>query len=55
MLQDNPDEKKVAKLTGDIFDLQVPVDEKAGKVFEGRGGYGPGGCYGNCGMGRRSW
>ncbi len=55
MLQDNPDEKKVAKLTGDIFDLQTQLAEKADKAFEGRSGYGPGPGYGKCGMGRRGW
>ena len=57
MRQDNPDEKKVAKLTGDLFDLQNNMEEKADKAFEGRAGngYGPGPGYGNCGRGRRGW
>ncbi len=57
MQQDNPDEKKVAKLTGDLFDLDAKMDEKADKTFEGRAGngYGPGLGYGNCGRGRRGW
>jgi hypothetical protein len=54
MLQDNPDEKKVAKLTGDIFDLQTQMNEKADNAFEGKAGYGPGPGYG-CGRGRRGW
>ena len=57
MRQDNPDEKKVAKLTGELYDLQAMMEEKADKAFEGRAGYGygrgPG--YGNCGGGRRGW
>jgi Spy/CpxP family protein refolding chaperone len=57
MRQDNPDEKKVAKLTGDLYDLQTTMQEKADKAFEGRAGngYGPGPGYGNCGRGRRGW
>ena len=50
MRQENPDEKKVAKLTGDLFDLQSTMEEKAGKAFEG----GPGPGYGNCGK-RGGW
>lgn len=55
MRQDNPDEKKVAKLTGDLYDLQGLMEEKAEKTLEGspRYGYGPGPGYGNCGRG--SW
>jgi len=55
MRQDNPDEKKVAKLTGDLYDLETAMSEKAEKTFEGgpRPGYGPGPGYGNCG--RRGW
>ncbi|KPJ97388.1 MAG: hypothetical protein AMJ60_11400 [Desulfobacterales bacterium SG8_35] len=51
MRQDNPDEKKVAQLTGELFDLQNTMEEKGGKAFEGRPryGYGPGPGYGNCG------
>ena len=57
MLQDNPDEKKVAKLTGELYDLQTMMQEKAAKAFEGRAGngYGPGPGFGNCGKGRRGW
>ena len=57
MSQDNPDEKKVAKLTGEIYDLQTLMDEKAGKAFgdSPRYGYGRGrGGNGNC-RGPRSW
>jgi len=50
MRQDNPDEKKVAKLTGELFDLRSSMEEKAGKTFEDgpRYGYGPGPGSGNC-------
>jgi zinc resistance-associated protein len=56
MLQDNPDEKKVAKLSGELFDLQNNLEEKAEKTFEGspRYGLGPGPGYGNCGR-RGGW
>jgi hypothetical protein len=56
MQQDNPDEKKVAKLTGDLFDLQTMMEEKAEKTFEGtpRSGHGPGPGFGNCGR-RGGW
>jgi len=56
MRQDNPDEKKVAKLTGDLYDLQTTMEEKAGKTFEDgrRPGYGPGPGNGNCGR-RGGW
>jgi hypothetical protein len=57
MSQDNPDEKKVAKLTGEIYDLQTVMEEKAGKAFgdSPRYGYGRGrGGNGNC-RGPRSW
>ena len=50
MKQDNPDEKRVAQLTGEIFDLKEVMAEKAKKVFgdnappfglmRHRGGYG---------------
>lgn len=33
MKQDNPDEKKVAKLTGEIYDLKNMLDEKAREIF----------------------
>jgi hypothetical protein len=55
MRQENPDEKKVAKLTGDLYDLQTTMAEKADKAFEGKTGYGPGPGNGNCGRGRRGW
>ena len=50
MLQDNPDEKKVANLTGELYDLHTTMAEKAGKTFEGRAGkgYGPGPGCGSC-------
>jgi hypothetical protein len=56
MRQDNPDEKKVATLTGELFDLQNNLDEKAEKTFAGNPGYGsgPGPGYGNCGR-RGGW
>jgi Spy/CpxP family protein refolding chaperone len=49
MRQDNPDEKRVAALTGEIFDLKNLLDEKAKETFgdsprlghmRGRGGFG---------------
>jgi Spy/CpxP family protein refolding chaperone len=52
MNQDNPDEKKVAKLTGEIYDLQTLMVEKSDKTFgdSPRYGYGRGRRgYGNCG------
>ena len=57
MQQDNPDEKKVAKLTGDLFDLRTQMQEKAEKTFEGspRYGYGPGPGFGNCGRRSVGW
>ena len=56
MRQDNPDEKKVAKLTGELYDLEISMDEKAEKTFEGtpRYGYGTRPGYGNCGR-RGGW
>ena len=57
MSQDNPDEKRVAKLTGEIYDLQNVLDEKAKEAFgeippfgykRARGG------FGNCGKGPRN-
>jgi zinc resistance-associated protein len=56
MQQDNPDEKKVAKLTGDLFDLRTQMEEKAEKTFEGspRYGSGRGPGFGNCGR-RGGW
>jgi hypothetical protein len=29
MRQDNPDETKVAKLTGELYDLEIDLDKKA--------------------------
>lgn len=57
MQQDNPDEKRVAQLTGDLYDLNSNMEEKADKAFEGRAGngYGPGPGFGNCSKGRRGW
>ena len=58
MRQDNPDEKKVAKLTGEIYDLQTLMEEKSVKTYgdSPRYGYGRGfGGYGNCGRGPRGW
>jgi len=57
MSQDNPDEKKVANLTGEIYDLQTLMEEKAGTAFgdSPRYGYGRGReGGGNC-RGPRSW
>lgn len=54
MRQDNPDEKKVAKLTGDLFDLETQMGDKAEKAFGDRPGYGPGPGFGNCGR-RGGW
>jgi len=54
MRQDNPDEKKVAKLTGDLFDLQTTMEGKADKAFDGRAGNGPVPGFGNCGR-RGGW
>ena len=57
MNQDNPDEKKVAKLTGEIYDLQTILEEKADKAFgdSPRYAYGRGrGWSGNC-RGPRNW
>jgi Spy/CpxP family protein refolding chaperone len=57
MSQDNPDEKKVAKLTGEIYDLQTLMEGKADKAFGDRPRYGYGrgrGGNGNC-RGPRSW
>ena len=48
MQQDNPDEKKVAKLTGDLYDLHTQMREKADKAFEGSEGPRPGQGCGKC-------
>lgn len=48
--QDNPDAKRVAKLTGEVFDLQNDLDKKAAaKGITGRSnyGHGPGMMWGN--------
>ena len=60
MLQDNPDEQKVGKLTGEIYDLNNIITAKADKVFgdnpEYEYEYGRGRGYGYCrGGGRRGW
>lgn len=57
MRQDNPDEKKVAQLTGEIYDLRSLMEDKAEKAFgdSPRYGYGRGRGYGYCGGGRRGW
>lgn len=57
MNQDNPDEKKVAKLTGEIYDLQTLLEEKVDQAFgdSPRYTYGRGrGWNGNC-RGPRNW
>ena len=56
MQQDNPDEKKVAKLAGDLYDLQNSMEEKAEKTFGNspRSGCGAGPGIGNCGR-RGGW
>ena len=55
MRQDNPDEKKVAKLAGEIYDLQSIMTAKADKAFGDNPGYGYGRGRGYCGGGRRGW
>ncbi len=56
--QDNPDEKKVAALTGELFDLRNQLRAKAREknlpfAGEGCGGAGgAGGCGSGCGPGR---
>jgi hypothetical protein len=48
--QDNPDAKRVAQLTGELFDLQNDLDKKAAdKGITGRSnyGHGPGRMWGN--------
>jgi hypothetical protein len=48
--QTNPDEKRVAELTGEVFDLEVDLNEKAAEAgFTGRSPYahGPGMMRGN--------
>jgi hypothetical protein len=57
MRQDNPDEQKVGKLTGEIYDLEVIMTAKADKAFSDNPEYenGRGRGYGYCGGGRRGW
>lgn len=58
MRQDNPDEQKVGKLTGEIYDLNSIMTAKADKVFGDNPEYedGRGRGYGYCrGGGRRGW
>ena len=41
--QDNPDEKRVAQLTGEVFDLETDLDKKAADAgITGRSNYGHG-------------
>jgi hypothetical protein len=41
--QDNPDEKRVAKLTGEVFDLEADLDKKAAEAgLSGRASHGRG-------------
>lgn len=41
--QDNPDEKRVAQLTGEVFDLETELEKKAtDKGITGRSNYGHG-------------
>ena len=50
MSQDNPDEKRAAQLTGEIFDLENDLDKKAADIgITGRSnfGHGPGMMRGN--------
>jgi len=57
MHQDNPDEKRVAELTGEIFDLKNLLDEKAKGAFGDNPPFrykGPRGRFGNCGGGPRN-
>lgn len=66
MNQEKPDEKKIAKLSGEIFDLRTQLREKAQKAGI-RDGFGPGYCqnfcggpgmgrgYGRHGYGHRGW
>ena len=58
MSQDNPDEKRVAELTGEIFDLRNLLDEKAKGTFGDNAplrykGLGQG--FGDCGRGPRNF
>ena len=52
--QDNPDEKKVAALTGELYDLETQIGEKAktaGLADNFSNGHGPGMMWGNNGWG----
>lgn len=49
--QDNPDEKKVAALTGELYDLQNQINQKARTAGLSNPGYGPGMMWGT-GSGR---
>jgi len=54
MSQDNPDEKKVARLTGEVYDLQNLLAEKAKETFGDAPPFGfkrPRGGFGDCGRG----
>ena len=58
MSQDNPDEKKVAKLTGEIFDLKNLMDEKAKEAFGDNFSFrdkGPRGRFCDCDRGPRNF
>jgi Spy/CpxP family protein refolding chaperone len=58
MSQDNPDEKKVGKLTGEIFDLKNLLDEKAKGAFGDNPPFrykGSRGGFGNCDRGPRNF
>ena len=57
MQQDNPDEKKVGKLTGEIFDLKNLLDEKSRVAFGDKPPFpykGHRGGFGHCGRGPRN-
>ena len=57
MSQDNPDEKKVAKLTGEIYELKNQLDDKAKETFGDAPPFGHKrfrGGFGNCGSGPRN-
>jgi len=58
MSQDNPNEKRVAELTGEIFDLRNLLDEKAQGVFGDNAPFrnkGPGRGPGDCRQGPRNF
>lgn len=54
MSQENPDEKRVAKLTGEIFDLKNMLDEKAKDAFGENFPFRYKGPRGGCGGGPRN-